>query len=124
MKPQWTPPTALDTRAHDVRQATICNRALRRWSGSLGKFEELTPSHCSLVIRLWRPDESTYLKLGCNSPEWISGPVHWTEHELEVTPPTDEQKLFRVECKRNQILILTYSIDWIFHTVPGPYKPG
>ncbi len=71
---------------------------LSRWNGVNAQMLELTISIKHLTILLEEPSREGNLLIACIDPQWISGPLRWTNSNIEVVAHQnlDDDPCFRV----------------------------
>jgi hypothetical protein len=69
----------------------VCN-----WRGANARVWAYTASHSVLTIRLQLPDHRGNLHLVCSDCEYFSGPLIWTECDLEIEERDDEVRRLRL----------------------------
>lgn len=70
---------------------------LSRWRGATAQMRELTMSHQTLVLRLFRDrDMSSYLIIACVEPQYIKGPVLWNDSNLVVSAWMEDDWVFLI----------------------------
>ncbi|MCW8132214.1 MAG: hypothetical protein KIS92_17840 [Planctomycetota bacterium] len=57
---------------------------LNRWRGADARIKELTVSHRTLGIELYRKGVKGFLRIACIDPLFIHAPLEWTDADLRV----------------------------------------
>jgi hypothetical protein len=68
---------------------------LSRWNGGTAIMKELTISHATLFIDIYKEGSEGWLQLACIDPQWIQGSKRWENCEIELK--------VKAELKRGEI---------------------
>jgi hypothetical protein len=57
---------------------------LGRWNNGTAIISELTTSHATLFVEIYKEGNKGWLRLACIDPQWLQGQKKWQNCEIEL----------------------------------------